>query len=284
MPNPIPNPVAADSTGEPDSQWITDVRDALDDFPTPANDTWTADGVGGVFGAGSAPFTLSKGKVYDGSPTSTWVSVNDSTAPQAYTVITSGTPTGTQVLLNYDSRTLVFPSAPTTGHAMQFGYYVVKWRDYSISTALYAGLRQMFPSVGRVYQDTSIQVAVDTWDYPLPSWAQSPDAQISMVEVQDPYTTVEPWRELHPWRRNGTEQLHVPQAGRYSPAARLRVTGWGPFLTLADLPPDLYHLPIWYALSVLLPKKEAKRIREDTSVPLTQEGGQAPGLQVQTGD
>jgi hypothetical protein len=138
--------------------------------------------------------------------------------------------------------------------------------------------------VGKVYMDTSIQINVLQWDYALPIWAQSPHAQISKVEYQDPYITVEPWRPLEPWYRVGYTQIHIPQSQRMSPMGRLRITGWGPYLSLGDLEPDLYHLPIWYALSVLLPKQESKRIRETQMVPLAQEGGQQPGLLTQTGD
>src|SRR5438105_15239251 len=106
MPTAVPTPVSADSTGLPDSQWITDVRAALRDYPQPVNDTWTADGVGGVFGASSAPLALSKGPIYDGSPVGTYVKVTDVTGSTNYTVITTGTPSASQVLIDYNQRTL----------------------------------------------------------------------------------------------------------------------------------------------------------------------------------
>ena len=280
MPNPIPTPVASDATGLPDSQWVGDVRDALEDYPDPKNESWTADGVGGVFGAGAGPLRL-QNKPYDGTPVGTYVSVTDNGVAQ--TVVTTA-PTSGQVQIDYNKRALIFPTAPTSTHTIAVGYYSCTWTDASILTALYAGLRQMFPSVGKTYFDSSIQIQVNKWDYTLPLWAQAPDAQISLVEFQDPSIATEPWRPLNNWARRGLTQLHVPGAQRLSPVAKLRVTGWGGYQQLSDLEPDLYHLPIWYALSVLLPKKEAFRIRQDTMVPLTQEGGQQPGLQVQTGD
>lgn len=284
MPTPIPPPFAADSSGQPDSQWITDVRDALGDYPKPVNSQWTADGTGGVFGAGSAPLILDQGPIYDGTPISTYVAVKDNTAGTTYTVITSGTPTSTQVLLDYDKRTLIFSAAPTNTHVIQVGYYVCRWRDYSILTALYDGLRLMFPTVGRAYVDTSIAIKVDTWDYTLPTWAQSPDAVVTRIEYRDPNVSTEPWRPLNVWVQNADGTIHLPQAQQLSVVGRLRVTGWGPFQVLGDLPPDLYHLPIWHALSVLLPKRESKRIAADTQVPVTQEAAQQPGLLTQTGD
>ena len=64
----------------------------------------------------------------------------------------------------------------------------------------------------------------------------------------------------------------------------MRIQGWGPYLQLGDLEPQLHDLPVWSALGTLLPKQETKRIREDTMVPLAQSGGQQPSLQLQTGD
>lgn len=294
---PTPNRLPSDSTGLPDSQWIADVREALQDFPVPANGSWTADGVGGLFGVASAPLTLDRGPVYDGwngtnNAISTYVAVEDTTAVTTYTVITSGTPTSSEVLLDVNARTLTFLAAPTTGNVIKTGWYTCKFTNNAILTALYAGLSVMFPSVGKTYVDTSIQIQVNTWDYQLPAWASAPDAIVTAVEVQDPFVaatgvTVQPWIDVGPYgwyRSNGFQSIHIPAAQRWSPAARLRITGWGGYQSLGDLEPDLYHLPIWYALSVLLPKRESFRIRQDTLVPMAGEGAQQPGLQVQTGD
>jgi hypothetical protein len=78
--------------------------------------------------------------------------------------------------------------------------------------------------------------------------------------------------------------LHLPWSQGYSPTARLRVSGWGPYLALGDLEPHLFALPTWYALGTLLAAQESKRIREDTMVPLAQIGAQQPSLLLQTGD
>lgn len=284
MAAPVPSPASAASTGLNDSVWIADARRKLRDQPSPTNGSWTADGVNGAFGPGSSPVGLGQGPVYDGEPVATYVAVFDTTASQTYTVLTSGTPSTNQVLVNFDTQTLTFATPPTSTHVFALGWYTVKWTNAAILAALYAGLRQMFPSVGKTYLDSTIQIQVNVWDYLLPLWAQSPDAQVSKIEFRDPDIPTEPWRPLHNWQRVGISHVHLPQAQRMSPVAKLRVTGWGPYITLADLEPDLYNLPIWYAGSVLLPWQESFRIREDTQVPLTQEGGQSPGLLTQTGD
>ena len=280
MPAPIPPPVAADSTGLPDSQWITTVRDGLEDYPEYTIDSWTSDGTNGVVGPNAAPLKTTKRPINDGSLT-----VRDNTAGTNFSVILTGTPSATQVLANLNTGELTFLSAPAAAHAIQISYQAVKWRDQKIEDALYAGVRALFPRVGKTYTDTSVNIQVNVWDYIMPLWAQDPRSRIFNVEIRDPGITVEPYRQLSGgWYRVNLTTIHIPRAQRYSPTANMRIVGWGPYLTLGDLEPQLYDLPVWYALGVLLPKKESFRIRQDTAVPLTQEGGQQPGLQVQTGE
>lgn len=279
MAAPVPAPVAADSTGLPDSQWITSVRDGLEDYPKYSIDSWTSDGTNGVVGPNAAPLQTTKQPINDGS-----LSVRDNTAGINYTIITTGTPTGTQLLANLNTGELTFPSAPASGHAIQISYQAVKWRDQKIEDALYAGLRAMFPRVGKVYTDTSIFIQVNVWDYIMPIWCQDPRSRIYDISIRDPGITVEPYRQLPGYRRINNTTVRIPDSQWYSPTANLMVVGWGPFLTLGDMEPQLYDLPVWYALSVLLPKRESFRLRQDTMVPLTQEGGQQPTLLTQTGE
>src|SRR5690349_3142556 len=102
---PIPTPVAADSTGLPDTTWITDVRDALRDYPKYTTETWTADGSNGVVSFTGAPLTVAKPPINipGGLASNTSLLIRDFTASQNYSVITSGTPSGTQVLVNHDT-------------------------------------------------------------------------------------------------------------------------------------------------------------------------------------
>jgi hypothetical protein len=279
MPSPIPSPVAADSTGLPDSQWIASVRDGLEDYPKYTIESWTADGTNGVVGANAAPVSTAKAPINDGSLT-----VRDNTSAVNFTVITTGTPSATQVLANLNTGELTFNTAPAAGHAMQWTYQSVKWRDQKILDSLYAGLRAMFPRVGKVYTDTSIFIQVNVWDYTMPLWCQDPRSRIYDVSIRDPGITVEPYRQLPGYRRINNTTIRIPLSQRYSPTANLMIVGWGPYLSLGDMEPQLYELPRWYALSVLLPWKESYRLRQDTMVPLTQEGGQQPTLLTQTGE
>src|SRR5207249_188388 len=285
MANPVPSPVASDSTGLPDSQWISDVRSALRDYPKKLIETWTADGVGGPSGVASAPLSILYPPI-NGDATTNTPLVRDNTAVTNFTVVDFPTlPAAGQVQVNYDTGEITFFAAPALNDVIQVQYQSCRWRDSDILTGLYAGLRAMFPRIGKTYIDTSIQIQVNQWDYTLPTWFNDPRARIFSLEIADPYIPTEPFRSAPPgFKRVGLGQIHLPWSQSYSPVAQLRITGWGPYLRLGDLEPQLYHLPIWYALSTLLPKQEAKRIREDTLVPLAQTGGVQPGQQLQTGD
>jgi hypothetical protein len=275
----VPAPVASDTTGLPDSQWITAVRDGLEDYPEYTLESWTADGTNGVVGPAANPLKTTKRPINDGS-----LSVRNNTTAVNFTIITTGTPTATQVLANLNIGELTFASAPAAGNQIQISYQAVKWRDQKILDALDGGLRAMFPRVGKVYTDTSINIQVNVWDYTMPIWCQDPRSRILDVSIRDPGILVEPYRQLPGYRRINLTTIRIPLSQRYSPVANLMIVGWGPYLTLGDMEPQLYDLPIWYALSVLLPKKESFRLRQDTAVPLTQEGGQQPTLLTQTGE
>jgi len=275
----VPAPVASDTTGLPDSQWITAVRDGLEDYPEYTLESWTSDGVNGVVGPAANPLKTTKRPINDGS-----LSVRANTAGTNFTIILTGTPTATQVLANLNTGELTFLTAPAAAHAIQISYQAVKWRDQKILDALDAGRRALFPRVGKVYTDTSINIQVNVWDYTMPLWCQDPRSRIYDISIRDPGILVEPYRQLPGWRRINNTTVRIPLSQRYSPVANLMVVGWGPYLTLGDMEPQLYDLPIWYALSVLLPKKESFRLRQDTAVPLTQEGGQQPTLLTQTGE
>jgi hypothetical protein len=131
----------------------------------------------------------------------------------------------------------------------------------------------------------SVQIKVNQWDYQLPSWFNDPRSKIISIEVNDLNIPTEPFKIAPPGEeRVGLGILHLPWSQRFGPTAILRIVGWGPYLRLGDLEPQLYSLPVYKALGVLLPKRETKRIREDTIVPASQIGATQPTLHLQTGD
>lgn len=277
----VPAPVAADATGLPDSWWIDTVRDALEDFPRWLLEQYIGDGVNGVNTSGAAPVSVQFPKINGSS------AAGDNTPlVSGYSVVDYPTPPGAnQVQVNYDTGELIFSAPPANLAVVNVSYQTCKWRDKSILTGLIDGLRAMFPICGKTYTDTSIQLVVNQWDYQLPAWFNDPRSRIISIEVADPYIPTEPFKPAPPGEeRVGLNQLHLPWAQSYSPTARLRIVGWGPYLRLADLEPQLYNLPVYSALGSLLPKRETKRIREDTIVPAAQLGAAQPTLHMQTGD
>jgi hypothetical protein len=274
---PHPNPVAATETGLADQTWINDLRDSLRDYPQGGNkDTITADGTSGVFSATAVPYYCSKKPISDNP-----ADFNLAVGAQVYTAIFSGTPTGFQVLVNPDTGELIFPSAPAAAALISWTYKTLRWRDQTLGDKLYAGLRRMFPKVGKTYSDITIPIQVNVWDYTLPEFMADPRSKLLNVEVADPFIPTEPFRPLKNYERINLTTLHIPQSQRYSPAAQLRITVWGPYLRLGDLEPQLYYLPIWYAMGTLLASEEAKRIRSDMAVTVQQEGARPPLTQVQ---
>src|ERR1035437_486443 len=126
----VPTPVAADSTGLPDSSWIGKVRDALEDYPRWLLEQWTADGVNGVNTFGGAPLSVQFPKI-NGSAVSgdNTPIIEDSTGSTAYTVVDFPTaPTAGQVQVNYDTGELIFGTVPTNAHVIQYSYQTCQWR------------------------------------------------------------------------------------------------------------------------------------------------------------
>lgn len=290
----VPPPLAADSTGLPDSWWIAKVRDALDDTPRWLLEQIAGDGVNGVLSASSAPWSVQFPKINgssvagDNTPMITDVTAGPNVVYQVvdFPTIPTGPPNSVpQVQVNYDTGELTFQAPPPNGHTLNVSYQTCKWRDQAILDALIEGLHAMFPAVGKTYTDSSIKIVVNQWDYQLPAWFNDPRSKIIQIEVNDLNIPTEPFKIYPPGEeRVGLGILHLPSAQRFGPTAILRITGWGPYLRLADLEPQLFHLPVWAALGSLLPKKETKRIREDTLVPAAQLGAAQPTLHLQTGD
>jgi len=285
----VPPPVAADSTGLQDAQWIAKVRDSLDDTPRWLLEQIAGDGVNGVNSASAAPWSVQFPKINgssvsgDNTPLITDVTANPNVV---YAVVDFPTvPASGQVQVNYDTGELTFNAPPPNGHTLNVSYQTCKWRDQTILDSLIEGLHAMFPVVGKTYTDQSIQIRVNQWDYQLPAWFNDPRSKIIQIEVNDLNIPTEPFKMAPPGEeRVGLGVLHLPWAQRFGPTAILRIVGWGPYLRLADLEPQLFHLPVWAALGSLLPKREVKRIRDDTMVPAAQLGAAQPTLHLQTGD
>jgi hypothetical protein len=261
-PNPVPNPVYAAETGLDSSYWINSIRDRIGDRPFWQREQMSGDGTNGVIAAGAVPFRVSSPPIYDEAstpPTSLKVSVGG----VAYTVVTTGTPTSGQVLVDFNSGELTFPAAPASGtNNILVSYQKVAFTDAMVLDAVYAGLRAMWPKVGKVYADSEATINVNTWDYDVPAWAQEPHSEIFGVEIQENGIPTNPFVPIDTWDRVGPTKLQIPQSQYHAISSKIRISGVGPYARLGDLEPSLYNLPIFYACGVLAGQLELRRARD----------------------
>lgn len=279
-----PQPASAPATGLSDIQWIQRVRDHLDDWPSWKTETFTGDGTNGVLGPASGPLRVIQGPINDtdkfGNAALPQISVNG----VAKTVITTGTPSAGQVLIDLDTGASIFGTVPPLSQAVTWGYWGVRWRDQKIGDALMEGLHRTWPAIGRYYTDFTTVNRILQWDYQLPLWAQNPETRILDVWYRDPNISIEPWRSLKgQWTRPDLYTIHIYPSQRISLAGAYKITGYGPCLRLADLPPQYFDLPVWWAAGSLLTKKEAPRVRADAMTPQSNEGAAQVGAQAAYG-
>jgi hypothetical protein len=267
VPASIPGTRLGSETGLPESSWVTMVRDKLHDWPEPVSNTWTADGVNGLFSAGATPVYLSKKPVYDSAG-----SISVGVGGVNYPLDTLNPPAAGKVFIDYNAALVYFASPPTVGAAVTVGYQWVRWTDQTILEALVAGMRELFPIIGKNYVDTSIRLQANKWDYLLPAWSADPRSRVLSVEVRDPDVLTQPYQPVYSWEINGDGTIMIPHSQRFSPVAGLRITGWGPYLFLGDMEPQLQRLPLWYAIGALIADRTAGDQRNDTLVPQAQEG------------
>ncbi|MFI4977541.1 MAG: hypothetical protein ACHQC8_02520 [Solirubrobacterales bacterium] len=270
-------PSLGSENGQSDDTFISIVREKGGDVPKFRNDTIIADGKSGATGAGGLPYQTSNNPVHDDGS----FAIRASGTP--LTLTSTFPPTGTNVYVNYATGEIFFGTVPVSTVPLSWDYKWVKWRDQEIKDALITGLRALWPSMGKVYKDETINLAPLQWDYPLPAAAQDPWARVIKLRYRTPNISVLPFEDLDEWERIGYDTLHLPHGPDYFPGT-LQLSYWGPCQRLADVPVNAMWLPIWYALSTLLPWQETKRIKDDRAVAQNQEGGQAPLLLTQTGE
>jgi hypothetical protein len=143
--------------------------------------------------------------------------------------------------------------------------------------AVYAGLRAMWPKVGKVYADSEATINVNTWDYDVPAWAQEPHSEIFGVEIQENGIPTNPFVPIDTWDRVGPTKLQIPQSQYHAISSKIRISGVGPYARLGDLEPSLYNLPIFYACGVLAGQLELRRARDDRQPAVTAEAAHMPG-------
>lgn len=278
MPLP-PGPQIGAETGLDESQWITEVRDAMHDYPLATVESAQADGTSGAGTAASLPYRVTRPPILDGS---LLVSVNNAAVAvsEADKVAVGFTPGTGQCLVNLDTGEITFGTVPPVGQTVSVKYTPVYWRDRTILTALADGLRRLPGKLGKTGIDETVRPQVDQWDYPLPSWSSDPRSMVLNLEVKDIDTPVVDYAAVRRWERVGTTILRIPSSQRYSPAGRFRITYWCPYFRLGDMEPAIYHMPVTYAAGMLLLKRAAVLTRAD-SMPAAQDGAQSASTRSQ---
>src|SRR4029077_5907795 len=250
-----------------------DLRDRPQDY----RDTWVGDAVNGVGGAaGAQPLSLSKKPISDAAggffiTVSGTAQIGDATYPPA---------AGAHVWVDYDKGEVYWLAPPANAAPISIFYKRVNWTDQTIGQALYAGLHRMFPKIGKPYTDISIPIQTNVCDYQLPPMLCVPRSRVLRVMVVDPFVSTEDFHDIQDWERIGTTILHVPGSQRWSPAAQLRIVGWGPYLNLGDLEPELYDLPKGYRTAQLVADEEARRMRAE-SQPTLADSSRPPLMHLQ---
>lgn len=273
--------------------WIDDVRTSLEDYGDTITDNFTADGVTTIWKLSSFPIKFQSETVTDNSVLKTRV---------------------TDYNVNYDNGEITFVVAPVNTHAVVVQYTKVVWRDERIITALQAGIRELFPAV-YVQRECYLLVQNLKYDYDLTTTTDVPDnftttypnlalpanytASQARLDFADSRTRIG-WAEIIPFGSNQTFQpmeffhrtttniVHIDFSIVPFSVIKFVYAGAPKLLTLgsdtADVPDAFYQLPIWYALSTLMEKKEGPRSRYDMMSAMQNTQAVPPGTQSQTAD
>jgi hypothetical protein len=220
----------------------------------------------------------------------------------------------TQYAFNYDNGEILFVTAPGNGVAIVATYVKVTWRDERIISALNSGVRDMYARGAYKRGEAYILLASLKYDYDLGSAAdvaptasfagdftfptdynpatartdlQKPQTRIHFAEYH-PYGANRPWHPYHSFGRTTLRNFHID--GDPTPNDAIRLTYTAPFTPIVlstdtvDVPDELYMAPVWYALSTLMEKKEARRARADGYNVMSNANANPPGTQAQTAE
>ena len=273
------------------ADWQAEVRTSLEDYGSTVTDQFTGDGTTVLLQTSNHPIkTTSEIVTVGGALQAT---------PANYTI-------------NYDNGEVKFVVAPTTGVTVLVQYVKVIWRDERLTSAINAGVRRLYPllyKVGLCY----VKLRPEVYEYDLTSTTDvPPSSSFGDQVIPSSYTNTVAITDLQKaqsrihfgdYRPFGANQIYTPYEffRRNSvsmlaldmdpgPADALRLTYTSPFTPLVlitdvtDVPDEFFMMPVWYALSVLMEKKEARRARSDTLATMQNANATPPGTQAQTAE
>lgn len=273
------------------SDLITQVRSAVEDPGDTITDEFTGDGTTTIWRLSSKPI---------------------GTDSDTVTISGASKTRGADYTINYDNGEITFVTAPVSLAAVIVQYTLYQWRTSRIIDGINTGIRRLYPKVykrGDIYvllrnevrdydltDTTDVPEASGITDQTMPSDYEAGVARTDIVKAQ---TRIH-WAD---YRRYGADQMYTPYEYFYrtkqnwlhidvSPAPNdvLRMTYSTSFTKLVnlddetDVPEEFIDLPVWYALSTMLVKKEAPRARSDSYATMQNENANRPGTQAAASD
>ena len=258
------------------NDYVTEVRNSAEDDGNTVTDNMTGDGTTKIWKLSSFP-----------------IKTNSEITPSG-TLTVNGVvqaPT-TDYTINYNNGELKFVTAPGNALAIAAQYVKVYWRDERIISGINAGIRAMRRDGAYLRGELYVQLQSLKYDYDLtnltdvpassaftdltmPSSYNPSTARADIVRMQTrvhyaeyhPYGTNNAFVPFYDFSRTTLRDLHIDKSP--TPNDAIRLTYSAPFTPLVNLtdvsnvPDELYMAPVWYALSTILEKKEAKRARYD---------------------
>jgi hypothetical protein len=273
--------------------WIDDVSNALEDYGSTITDQFTGDGVTAIWKTSSPPIKYQTESITVNSVLKT---------------------RGTDYTVNYDNGEVTFINIPANATTVIIQYTKVQWRDERKISAIQSGIRELYPSV-YIPRECYVLVQNLKYDYDLTTSTDVPDnfastnptlslpANYSAAQARSDFAdsrTSIGWAEGIPF---GANQIFTPLENFHRttfnvihfdlpmvPNSVVKLVYAGPPKLLvnvsdvSDVPDTFYDLPVWYALSVLMEKKEAPRSRFDAMASMQNTQAVPPGTQAQTAE
>jgi hypothetical protein len=177
----------------------------------------------------------------------------------------------TTYTMDFDSGVCEMDAVPTTSQTVSWQFNHVSWSDALVTTAINAGIENLFPSV---YVQTSGSVTTDgqTFEYAAPATAEFITKIESRASASSPfvglkhkrydlfYTAGAPWIRFYSAPAAGFLRVHY--VGRPVPL----VSASDGLLAVALIPERTQAPIVSYACYDLLTQKMAPRVRSDVGV------------------
>lgn len=220
---------------------------------------------------------------------------------------------GADFTVNFNNGQLTVNYVQTSGHVLTCGYSTVLYRDERKMDGIRQGIRRLYP---RVYKQGELYIACafNQYNYDLASTTDVPNAstfpdgivpdsyvaaiaRADLAKVQTRIHTAEympygyignaSWTPFVNFRRSSKGNWETDTALNTGDTIKLLYSA--PCTAPAtiddeiDVPDEYIDMPVWYALGVLLGRKESVRDRSDSYQTQNASNANPPGLQSRTG-